>query len=292
MNDKLKIVNKIIKIIKENGIKKYIDEFDFKFEFNKDNDEETFYKNLENFIKKYHHHSSLIHTYKINNNGIYKEVTKYKNSKTWRKLPNFELRNKIGIIKFYKFVPTGDYNNPINIKDQNKIIESVNNTLDHQLNEIKIKGLIIDFTGHCGGSYRPVALSFGKYFDTLFRFYQDSKSSWVAIVDDKLVDGKYKSNNNYFPKPIAIIIGNHTSSSGEIGAGIFYGKSNTKFFGKPSCGALSINGGRKINEYLELILTESLFQTTYKKIHYDKKLYPDIETDDPIKEAIKWINNS
>jgi len=40
-----------------------------------------------------------------------------------------------------------------------------------------------------------------------------------------------------------------------------------------------------------LIITTALYQTTDKKIHYDEKLYPNNETNNPIKEAIEWINN-
>ena len=101
----------------------------------------------------------------------------------------------------------------------------------------------------------------------------------------------WKSKKYYFPKPIAIIIGKNTSSSGEISAAIFYGKPNIKFFGEPTGGALSINEGHKINDNLELIITTAFYQTTDKKIHYDEKLYPDYQTNNPIKDAIKWINN-
>jgi C-terminal processing protease CtpA/Prc len=184
----------------------------------------------------------------------------------------------------------GDYIDPIDRKDRDKIVEVVTNKLDDWLNNKKIKGLIIDFREHNGGAFIPIALSFGKYFDTLFRFYQNKISPWATFLDDKLVDTKYKSNKNYFSIPIAIIIGKGTCSSGEISAGIFYGKPNIKFFGEPSCGAVSINEGYKINDNLQLNLTTALFQTTDKKIHYDEKLYPDVETKNPIKEAIKWIN--
>jgi carboxyl-terminal processing protease len=293
MDNKLKILKKVINIIKKNGIKKYIDNFDFKFDYNKDDSENIFNEKLNNFIKRYHDHSRLIITKKINNdNSIYKNIIRYKNSKTWRKLPDFKLKNNIGIIKFYKFVMTGwgDYIDPIDRKDRDKIVEVVTNKLDDWLNNKKIKGLIIDFREHYGGSYNPVAVSFGKYFDTLFRFYQNNLSQWSSYKDGKLFDTKYKSNKNYFPKPIAIIIGNHTSSAGEISAGIFYGKPNIKFFGEETAGALSINYGVEINDNLELILTTGLYQTTDKKIHYDEKIYPDVETNNPIKEAIKWIN--
>ena len=102
---------------------------------------------------------------------------------------------------------------------------------------------------------------------------------------------KYKSNKNYFPVPIAVIIGKHTASAGEIGASMFYNKPNIKFFGQSTIGALSVNQGYEINKYLELNLTMTLLQTTDKKIHYDEKLYPDVETKNPVKDAIKWITN-
>jgi C-terminal processing protease CtpA/Prc len=296
MDNKLNIVKKVIKVIKKNGIKKYIDNFDFKFDFNKEDNDDIFYNKLNIFVKKYHHHTSLIQTRKINNafdNNDDKNIIRWKSSKTWRKLPDFELKNNIGIIKFYSFIRMqGKDSDLINNKDRDKIVEVMTNRLDDWLNNKKIKGLIIDFSKHHGGDFKPVAFCFGKYFDTLFRFYEDNTSSlWLTIVKDKLVEIKYKSNKNYFPIPIAVIIGKNTSSSGEFSAGIFYNKPNIKFFGEQTHGDLSANSGIKINKYLELNLTVALFQSADKKIHYDEKLYPDVETKNPTKDAIKWINN-
>ena len=310
MDNKLDIVKKVKKVIKKQGIKKYIDNFDFKFDFNKEDNNDIFFEKLNIFVKRYHHHSRLIITRNLNNTSNKtdnndktdnhgnndRNIIRYKNSKIWRKLPDFELKNNIGIIRFYSFVRMmGKGSDLINDKDKDKIVEAVTNKLDGWLNEKrvkKIKGLIIDFSKHHGGSYWPVAFCFGKYFDTLFRFYQDTSSTkWFSIVKDKLVDIKYKSNKNYFPIPIVVIIGKETYSAGEIGAGMFYNKPNIKFFGESTGGGLSINEGQKINDYLELNLTRAIFQTTDKKIHYDEKLYPDVETKNPIKDAIKWINN-
>lgn len=261
------------------------------------------------FVKRYHAHSRLIITRNFNNtsnktdnndktdknNNHDRNIIRYKSSKIWRKLPDFELKNNIGIIKFYHFLwMSGKGSDLINDKDQDKIVEAVTNKLDDWLNEKrvkKIKGLIIDFSKHQGCSFRPVAFCFGKYFDTLFRFYQDTSTKWISIVKDKKVHIKYKSNKNYFPIPIAVIIGERTYSSGEIGAAMFYNKPNIKFFGQSTGGGLSVKGGEKINDYLELNLTSALLQTTDKKIHYDEKLYPDVETKNPVKDAIKWINN-
>jgi hypothetical protein len=286
--DKLKIIKKIKNIIKKYGIKKYIDKFDFKFDYNKDDDECIFYEKLNKFVKRYHNHSSLKIMKKLYNDSvIYENIKRYKNSKIWRKLPNCKIKNNIGIIEFYKFVMTGSGNfaDPIDRKDRDKIVKCVNEFINNN----KMKGLIIDFRKHYGGSFVPIALAFGKYFDTLFRFYQNQLSPWATFSEDKIVYTKYKSNKNYFPIPIAIIIGKNTSSSGEISAAIFYGKPNIKFFGEPTGGALSINEGHKINNNLELIITTALYQTTNKKIHYDEKLYPNNETNSPIKDAIDWI---
>ena len=304
--DKLKIIKKIKNIIKKYGIKKYIDKFDFKFDYNKDDDENIFYEKLNKFVKRYHEHSSIKIMKKLSNDGIiYENVTRYKNSKIWRKLPSCKIKNNIGIIEFYKFVMTGsgDFSDPIDRKDRDKIVKYVHKFINNNkmkgfiidfsefININKMKGIIIDFRKHYGGSFVPVALSFGKYFDTLFRFYQNKLSPWATFSEDKIIYTKYKSNKNYFPIPIAIIIGKNTSSSGEISAAMFYGKPNIKFFGEPSGGALSINEGHKINDNLELIITTALCETTDKKIHYDEKLYPDYETKNPIKDAIEWINN-
>lgn len=90
MDHKLKILKKVISLIKKNGIKKYIDKFNFKFDYNKEDNEEIFYEKLQNFIKEYHDHSSLIITKKLDHdNGIYKNIIRYKNSKIWRKVPDF-----------------------------------------------------------------------------------------------------------------------------------------------------------------------------------------------------------
>ena len=300
MDNKLNIVKKVIKVIKKNGIKKYIDDFDFKFDFNKEDNDDIFYKKLNIFVKKYHHYTSLIQTRKINNtigdaidNNDGKIIIRHKNSKTWRKLPDFELKNNIGIIKFYSFIRMqGKDSDLINDKDRDKIVEVVTNKLDDWINNKKIKGLIINFSKHHGGDFKPVAFCFGKYFDTLFSFYEDNTSPiWATFVKNKIEYIKYKSNKNYFPIPIAVIISEETYSSGEFSASIFYNKPNIKFFGGETGGGLSANAGIKINKYLELNLTVSLLQTTDKKIHYDEKLYPDVETKNPVKDAIKWITN-
>ena len=142
--DKLKIIKKIKNIIKKYGIKKYIDKFDFKFDYNNNDDENIFYEKLNKFVKRYHEHSSLKIIKKLSkNSGNYENVTRYKNSKIWRKLPSCKIKNNIGIIEFYKFVMTGSGNfiDPIDRKDRDKIVESVNEFINNN----KMKGLIIDF---------------------------------------------------------------------------------------------------------------------------------------------------
>ena len=145
MDNKLNIAKKVIKVIKKNGIKKYK-------------------KNILNKKKSKEEKPILIKkpTRKINNanndanndsnndaNNDDKNIIRYKNSKTWRKLPDFELKNNIGIIKFYSFIRMqGKDSDLINDKDRDKIIEAVTNRLDDWLNNKKIKGLIIDFSKH------------------------------------------------------------------------------------------------------------------------------------------------
>ena len=78
-----------------------------------------------------------------NDSVIYENIKRYKNSKIWRKLPSCKIKNNIGIIEFYKFVMTGSGNfaDPIDRKDRDKIVESINKFINNK----KLKGLIIDF---------------------------------------------------------------------------------------------------------------------------------------------------
>jgi C-terminal processing protease CtpA/Prc len=85
---------------------------------------------------------------------------------------------------------------------------------------------------------------------------------WCNIKDG-IVSFKQKfiTNKLVFEKPIAIIIGKHTISSGEFITGIFYGRSNVKIFGHKTGGYFSSNNTIELNDDLIFNFTSSLCTT-------------------------------
>ena len=103
------------------------------------------------------------------------------------------------------------------------------------------------------------------------------------------------TNKLKFNKPIAVIVSNKTGSSGEIIAGIFIGRKNTKMFGKntnKTAGYFSSNYSGKdteINNDLTLVLTKDFVTTVDGKFHINEVIYVDKKTSTPITDAKKWI---
>jgi C-terminal processing protease CtpA/Prc len=286
--DQKKTVNKIIQIINKYGIQKYIADFDKSFVFKDNESDKEFMKRLKIFVKRYHPHSFLSITKSISQNI---KPFDYSNSNRCRKQPDFVLDKKhnIGIITFYSFILSNDIKK--NKKDEDLLIRNVRNTLKEWLSKDYMNGFILDFTHHHGGSFWPIARAFSNYFNIMFGFYQGNKSiGWVTGSKSKLTVLKdFSTDHHTFPKPIAVITGSETSSSGEFAAAIFYKKEKIRFFGKPTHGDLSSNLGKKINDYIELFFPTSIVETSSREVLYDEKIIPDVITNNPYQAAIQWI---
>ena len=261
----------INKIINKNGIDKYIKGW------NKITDT----TNLNQDIKKYHKHASIRYS---------EELIESK------KIPKFlwDNKNKIGRIVYYEFI-LGN-NKEKNLLDEKNLIFITNKNLSEWIKN-DIKGLIIDLRNHKGGNFLPFILSLKLILGstTLFAWNKTKVSKndpfWFNF-DNKLnlIDNqKFNSDKLNFKKPIAIIIGNKTSSAGEFSASIFIGRKNVKFFGSRSAGFLSVNETFKINNDINLVIPTK-FTTTVNNIFYDHEYIDvDVETKQPIKSAKEWI---
>jgi len=263
--------DKINKIINKIGINKYVDDWNKITDIN----------NLEEDIKKYHKHASI----KIKENNIES-----------KKLPKFlwDKNNKIGRIIYYEFILGND--DKKNLLDEKKLIDITNKNLSDWFKN-DIKGLIIDLRNHKGGNFLPFILSLKLILGstTLFAWNKTKVAKndpfWFNFDNNlNLLDNqKFNSSELNFKKPIAIIIGNNTSSAGEFSASIFIGRKNVKFFGSRSAGFLSVNETIKINDDINLIIPTK-YTTTVNNIFYDNEYIDvDIETKQPINTAKKWI---
>ena len=215
-------------------------------------------------------------------------------------MPEFSFSNKIGKIIFYQFIDEHK-------KDQDKLVKLVKDHLE-KWEKDGLLGLILDFRYHYGGRGRlarsnslsnvfPLYYAFSNIFNnsTIYGWYNKKAKKndkvWVNIKKGKLNYGTFLSDKLNFNHPIAIIIGKNTSSSGEFGSLMFYGRKNVKFFGKPTDGNLSGNYVIDIGDNIKFKFTASLVNTVDGTFHIKEKIYPDKRTDRPVTYARKWIKD-
>jgi Peptidase family S41 len=301
------ILKKIINTIKKFGIPQYIKKWKRYQMKNRYSSIEKFNIDLKRLVASYHHHSFI--NYK---NGFVvtpedkkrwkkymKKRKKIKITKLPRKMPDFEFKNGIGKIVIYHFFLEYEGNEPNSqsIKDQEKQVQLIQSHLKKwKKQKQKIKGLIIDFRQHVGGSVIHLYEAFADIFEgaTIYGWKnsQAKKSDkiWINVENEKVIyNQKYLGNDLNWDVPIAILIGDNTSSSGEFGSIMFYGRPNTRFFGKKSSGDLSGNNTISADDDYMLILTESLVNTPDLTFHNSEQIEPDVVTDTPIKLARNWI---
>jgi peptidase S41-like protein len=303
------ILDEITKLIENNGIPDYIKNWDRYQMKKKYSSIEKFNIDLKRLVASYHHHSHLYYE------GMYvatpddrkkwkKYAKKIKKSKIQitkdpRKMPEFELKNNIGKIIIYHFNLEFENGKPNkqSRKDQKKQVKQIQSQLKKWKKQ-KIKGLILDFRQHVGGCVVHLYEAFADIFEgaTIYGWKnsQAKKSDkiWINVRDSEVLhDQKYISNDLNWNIPIAILIGENTASSGEFGAVMFYGRSNTRLFGENTGGYLSGNDTRFIGDNYMLTMTESLVNTPDLTFHLTEKIEPDVVTSDPIKAARNWISN-
>ncbi len=290
MQKEHKIINKIYKLIQTYGIPYYLKKWKKIDIPNKFSSPEEFISFLNKFVKSYHRHS-FIWLVSPHKSTIQTELES-------RPMPNFKWddKNKIGTIIFYYF-----FNSSIrseNIKSTNEIVRIIHTNFVNWI-KLGVTGIIIDLRKHTGGNMWPHVeslkdilgdtslISFGN---TLTEF---TDKKWSNIQNNKIVwRQKFISDKLAFDKPIAIIVGKNTISSGEFIAAIFYGRSNVRIFGdkiNKTVGYLSSNEVIKINKDISFALTNTLCTTVDGTFHINEYLPVDKMTDTPITDAKKWI---
>lgn len=268
---------------------------------------------LSQYVQTYHHHSFVDCPWKptyydLESHAIdQEEEEKMRKGPKWardlegRPKPDFfwDSSQKIGRIRFYRFWgdlhSDGIYCSAVHIDQM----------IDQKLNIWQsrgMRGLILDFSRHQGGNMWPTIYSLRRYltgvpFFGWTRSSADAKktpffelgecSGQMISVYQCMKESKGRGRNIRFKIPIAVIVGPHTASSGELLAAIFAGKKNSRIFGSQTAGMLSANSQREIGNGATLYLTEFLTVRTDGDVR--EYLTPDVKTSAPVREATKWI---
>lgn len=180
------------------------------------------------------------------------------------------------------------------------------------LDNLSPDGWIVDLRNNLGGNCWPMLTGIGPLIgDGVCCYLVDANDSsfvfsygqGISYAEDYPICAI--SNEPYIIKnerPIAVLIGPNTASSGEITAISFIGKTNCKLFGEPTYGVTTGNSDFILSDSSSITLSASVqADRNFKK--YGGKILPDFkvnfsdlsynEDNDPVIEAaIKWIKDS
>lgn len=215
-------------------------------------------------------------------------------------------RARVGTIRLAHFIMTGHA--AAERRDTSSFVRLVTRTLQAWQAEEDggLRGLILDFRRHHGGSMWPLARAFASLLGTGTPLYswgnkrpEFSDRVWT-VADPAAPQGVRwgrvcpNETQQQWP-PIALIVGPGTYSSGEIGAAMFWGKPGVRSFGQSTGGGLSVNDEHTLKACgsddggSSLVLTQLLVTTSDGVFHADERLTPDVVTTQPVREARKWL---
>ena len=186
---------------------------------------------------------------------------------------------------------------------QDRIVATIRGALD-DWERRGLRGLVLDFRKHHGGSFYPMLRGFARYLVGVPLFAWVSKEApgprekaWVTLRRE---DDRFGTNTAYRPRPeglrlardmrIAVIVGPMTASSGEIAAAMFAGgKEGVRIFGRPTAGLLTPNEEMRVGDFW-LTLTVCLTVLTDGSMNPRERLEPDQPCGaDVLRVARRWL---
>lgn len=203
-------------------------------------------------------------------------------------------------------------NLPTFVSSDSKLIEKYADTLQTliaQLDKQNPKGWIVDLSNNGGGNSFPMIAGVGPLIGNGICGYSFSgngsirqliyNNGWTGVSwvggDSSLVllkSNPYQLKNPN--KPLAVIYGNGTGSSGEVTAIAFIGLSNSKSFGQETYGISTRIDNFEMSDGSFLNLASGVAADRNQK-KYDGRIKPDVETVDnesAIFAACKWISDT
>jgi hypothetical protein len=210
------------------------------------------------------------------------------------------INNKIGYVKVPGFTST---NKVLSLQ----FADTIQNLIQNIDKQKPIKKWIVDLRNNKGGNMYPMIAGLGPLISNgILGYFVNQKEkkenfeAWfysngkAGTAENRiLVDVKNPYLLKYKNPKIAILINSKTSSSGEMTAISFIGKSNVKIFGRQSSGYTTGNVTYQLSNGTSLVLAATYITDRTKK-KYLKGITPDVKVDsvneeDTLKSAISWL---
>jgi carboxyl-terminal processing protease len=141
-------------------------------------------------------------------------------------------------------------------------------------------GWVVDLRSNTGGSMAPMLAGLGPLLgDGVLGGFRDAQGrvdNWKAGFG---MQGYVRKGPDLSRVPVAVLTGEHTSSSGEVMAIAFRGRANTRSFGAPTDGRSTANADFPLPDGSVLILTTTVDLDRHGHAYGDK-VQPDQWVDD------------
>lgn len=157
----------------------------------------------------------------------------------------------------------------------------------------EIPGVVIDLRGNTGGNMYPMIAAVHRFLpadDEMLRFRTRKRTQWIPLSYAVQVAGVQQRSR--IECPVAILIDDHTASSGEAALICFRGLDYVRVFGSPTAGYASANQPFLLPGGDQLVLTTGCDVARTGEVFCDDPIEPDVMTEMPLQDALEWIINS
>ncbi len=162
-------------------------------------------------------------------------------------------------------------------------------------NHLDAKGLILDLRGNGGGNMYPMIAAVSPLIpDGIILRFRDRKRTTPISLAYVLQTVQLPADRiKKFPSslPLAILTDEGTGSSGEATLLCFRGLDNVRSFGAPTAGYASANTVLKLADGYTLLITTGRDVARTGEVFCEDPIAPDFLTQNPLEDALSWINH-
>ena len=169
----------------------------------------------------------------------------------------------------------------------------IHTVFDFLQEHLDAKGVIVDLRNNTGGNMYPMITAVSPLLPDgdILKFKSRKRTAYIPL--DYVVQscGLAPESIGKLPAstPIALLTNSMTGSSGEATLLCFRGLDNVKTFGGPSAGYASGNVTHQLADGYKFAITRSCDVARTGEVFCDDPVDPDIATDTPLEDAIRWI---
>ena len=153
------------------------------------------------------------------------------------------------------------------------------------------EGVVIDLRGNTGGNMYPMIAAIHRFLpdDNILRF--KTRKFTMPVTKESVLRNVGLSARPALDCPVALLTDEWTASSGEAVLLCFRGLEKARTFGAPTAGYASANAPYPMPDGSQLILTTGCDMARTGEIFCDDPIAPDMTTDNPLEDALRWLRD-